>query len=170
VTEETIAEASRRQRRMLACRRPAPRVREVQARHGGLFARRAIESRSPGPEETQGGSRGDHLVARAFDQDQCKRQRTRERRGAAVALVDLLRDRLGLTGTHVGCDTTNCGACTVLLDGKSVKSCTMFAVQADGREIVTIEGCRAPTGSFTQSKRRSGRTMASNAAFALPGW
>ncbi len=55
-------------------------------------------------------------------------------------LVDVLRDDLGLTGTHVGCDTTNCGACTVLVDGKAVKSCTMLAVQADGREILTIEG------------------------------
>ena len=55
-------------------------------------------------------------------------------------LVDVLREDLGLKGTHVGCDTTNCGACTVLVDGKAVKSCTMLAVQADGREILTIEG------------------------------
>lgn len=55
-------------------------------------------------------------------------------------LVYFLRERLGLTGTHVGCDTTSCGACTVLLDGKAIKSCTMFAVQADGHEILTIEG------------------------------
>jgi carbon-monoxide dehydrogenase small subunit len=47
---------------------------------------------------------------------------------------------LGLTGTHVGCDTSNCGACTVVLDGKSVKSCTVFAVQADGAELLTVEG------------------------------
>jgi aerobic carbon-monoxide dehydrogenase small subunit len=57
-----------------------------------------------------------------------------------LLLVHFLRDVLGLTGTHVGCDTTNCGACTVLLDGKPVKSCTVFAVQADGQEIGTIEG------------------------------
>jgi carbon-monoxide dehydrogenase small subunit len=57
-----------------------------------------------------------------------------------LLLVHFIRDVLMLTGTHVGCDTTNCGACTVLLDGKSVKSCTVFAVQADGREIRTIEG------------------------------
>ena len=57
-----------------------------------------------------------------------------------LLLVHLLRDRLGLTGTHVGCDTSNCGACTVHLDGEAVKSCTVLAVQADGAEITTIEG------------------------------
>ena len=55
-------------------------------------------------------------------------------------LVFYLRDVLGLTGTKVGCDTTSCGACTVLIDGESVKSCTMFAVQADGANLQTIEG------------------------------
>jgi aerobic-type carbon monoxide dehydrogenase small subunit (CoxS/CutS family) len=55
-------------------------------------------------------------------------------------LVFLLRDEIGLTGTNVGCDTTSCGACTVLLDGESVKSCTVLAAQADGRSITTIEG------------------------------
>lgn len=55
-------------------------------------------------------------------------------------LVDLLRDTLGLTGTHVGCDTSQCGACTVHLDGDSVKSCTLLAVQADGASVTTIEG------------------------------
>jgi aerobic carbon-monoxide dehydrogenase small subunit len=59
---------------------------------------------------------------------------------ARLLLVHLLRDTLGLTGTHVGCDTTNCGACTVHLDGEAVKSCTVLAVQADGAEIRTIEG------------------------------
>jgi carbon-monoxide dehydrogenase small subunit len=57
-----------------------------------------------------------------------------------LLLVHLLRDRLGLTGTHVGCDTSNCGACTVHLDGASCKSCTVLAVQADGAEVTTIEG------------------------------
>jgi carbon-monoxide dehydrogenase small subunit len=57
-----------------------------------------------------------------------------------LLLVHYLRDRLGLTGTHVGCDTTNCGACTVHLNGEAVKSCTVFAVQADGAEVTTIEG------------------------------
>ena len=55
-------------------------------------------------------------------------------------LVTVLRDDLGLTGTHQGCDTTNCGACTVLVDGKAIKSCTMLGVQANGKEILTVEG------------------------------
>ena len=58
-------------------------------------------------------------------------------------LVQHLRDDLGLTGTNVGCDTSSCGACTVLLDGESVKSCTVLAVQADGHEVTTIEGLAA---------------------------
>jgi aerobic carbon-monoxide dehydrogenase small subunit len=57
-----------------------------------------------------------------------------------VLLVHFLRDVLGLTGTHVGCDTSQCGACTVLLDGAAVKSCSLFAVQAEGRSVTTIEG------------------------------
>jgi len=57
-----------------------------------------------------------------------------------LLLVHLIRDVLGLTGTHIGCDTSNCGACTVILNGKSVKSCTAFAVQADGGEVLTVEG------------------------------
>ena len=55
-------------------------------------------------------------------------------------LVDFIRTDLGLTGTHIGCDTTSCGACTVLFDGVPVKACTMFAVQADGKDITTVEG------------------------------
>ena len=57
-----------------------------------------------------------------------------------LLLVHLIRDRLGLTGTHVGCDTSNCGACTVHVDGEAVKSCTVLAVQADGAHVTTIEG------------------------------
>lgn len=57
-----------------------------------------------------------------------------------ILLVHFLRDILRLTGTHIGCDTTHCGACTVLLDGKPIKSCTMFAVQAHNRDILTVEG------------------------------
>jgi carbon-monoxide dehydrogenase small subunit len=60
-----------------------------------------------------------------------------------LLLVHYLRDVLGLTGTHVGCETSICGACTVLLDGQAVKSCTMFAVQADGSNVTTIEGLAA---------------------------
>ena len=59
---------------------------------------------------------------------------------ARTLLVDFLREELNLTGTHIGCDTTYCGACTVLLNGRSVKSCTLFAVMADGGEIRTVEG------------------------------
>jgi len=57
-----------------------------------------------------------------------------------LLLVHFIRDMLRLTGTHIGCDTTHCGACTVLLDGEPVKSCTVLAVQADGREVMTVEG------------------------------
>lgn len=57
-----------------------------------------------------------------------------------LLLAHMIRDVLGLTGTHIGCDTSSCGACTVILDGRPIKSCTLFAVQADGREILTIEG------------------------------
>ena len=57
-----------------------------------------------------------------------------------LLLVHFIRETLGLTGTHIGCDTTHCGACTILLDGRPVKSCTVFAVQANGREVMTVEG------------------------------
>jgi aerobic carbon-monoxide dehydrogenase small subunit len=63
-----------------------------------------------------------------------------------LLLVHFLRQTLGLTGTHIGCDTSSCGACTVLLDGTPVKSCTVFAVQADGRDITTVEGLAARGG------------------------
>jgi carbon-monoxide dehydrogenase small subunit len=65
-----------------------------------------------------------------------------------LLLVHALRDHLGLTGTHVGCDTSNCGACTVHLDGKAVKSCTVLAVQADGAEVTTIEGLAGADGEL----------------------
>jgi carbon-monoxide dehydrogenase small subunit len=67
----------------------------------------------------------------------------REREAAVeprLLLVHFIREALALTGTHIGCDTSNCGACTVILNGKTVKSCTVFAVQADGGEIMTVEG------------------------------
>src|SRR5919199_373744 len=65
-----------------------------------------------------------------------------------LLLVHFLRDRLGLTGTHVGCDTSSCGACTVHLDGEAVKSCTVLAVQADGSEVTTIEGLAEQDGQL----------------------
>jgi carbon-monoxide dehydrogenase small subunit len=61
-------------------------------------------------------------------------------------LVHVIREQFELTGTHVGCDTTSCGACTVLLDGVPIKSCTMFGVQADGRSVTTVEGLAGPAG------------------------
>jgi carbon-monoxide dehydrogenase small subunit len=67
---------------------------------------------------------------------------------ARLLLVHYLRDVAGLTGTHIGCDTSQCGACTIHLDGKAIKSCTMFAVQADGHEVKTIEGMAAPDGTL----------------------
>ncbi|HQT46768.1 MAG TPA: (2Fe-2S)-binding protein [Acidocella sp.] len=67
---------------------------------------------------------------------------------ARTLLTELLREQLDLTGTHIGCDTSQCGACVVTVDGKSVKSCTMLAVQADGMEVTTIEGLASPDGSL----------------------
>ena len=61
-------------------------------------------------------------------------------------LVHFIRESLGLTGTHIGCDTTSCGACTVLVDGVPMKSCTMFAVQVEGKQITTVEGLKGPAG------------------------
>jgi carbon-monoxide dehydrogenase small subunit len=63
-------------------------------------------------------------------------------------LIHFLREQLNLTGPHIGCDTSHCGACTVDLNGKSVKSCTMFAVQAEGADVLTIEGMAAPDGTL----------------------
>jgi carbon-monoxide dehydrogenase small subunit len=64
---------------------------------------------------------------------------------ARLLLVDFLRNELGLTGTHIGCDTTSCGACTIHVDGRAVKSCTIFAVQADGRAVRTVEDLAPPS-------------------------
>src|SRR3979411_2085663 len=66
---------------------------------------------------------------------------------ARLLLVHYLRDGAGLTGTHIGCDTSQCGACTIHLDGKAVKSCTLFAVQADGHALKTIEGMAGGAGN-----------------------
>jgi aerobic carbon-monoxide dehydrogenase small subunit len=81
-------------------------------------------------------------------------------------LVHYLREKLGLTGTHVGCDTSQCGACTVHVDGMAVKSCTMFAVQAEGAKITTIEGM-GEVGHCMPCKPVSGRNTVCNAVFAL---
>ncbi len=83
-------------------------------------------------------------------------------------LVYVLRERLGLTGTNVGCDTTTCGACTVLLDGRSVKSCTVLGVQADGREVTTIEGL-ASDGELHPLQRAFHERHALQCGYCTPG-
>ena len=82
-----------------------------------------------------------------------------------LLLVHLIREELELTGTHIGCDTTSCGACTVLLDGTPVKSCTLFGVQAEGRSITTVEGLM-DGAAFTRSRPPSRNTTVCNAATA----
>ena len=86
-----------------------------------------------------------------------------------MLLVQYLREKLGKTGTVIGCDTSNCGACTVHLNGQSVKSCNVLAVQADGAEVTTIEGLADRTVSCTRCRRRSASATASSAASARRG-
>jgi len=83
-------------------------------------------------------------------------------------LVYFLRETLGLTGTNVGCDTSSCGSCTVLLDGESVKSCTLLAVQADGREITTIEGM-ATDGQMHPIQEAFHRNHGLQCGYCTPG-
>jgi aerobic carbon-monoxide dehydrogenase small subunit len=85
-----------------------------------------------------------------------------------MLLVELLREELDLTGTHVGCDTTYCGACTVLLNGAAVKSCTMFAVQADGAEIVTVEGLETD-GQLHPIQKAFGDSYGLQCGYCTPG-
>lgn len=85
-----------------------------------------------------------------------------------MLLVELLREELDLTGTHVGCDTTYCGACTVLLNGVAVKSCTMFAVQADGAEITTVEGLEKD-GQLHPIQKAFGDAYALQCGYCTPG-
>ena len=84
-------------------------------------------------------------------------------------LVYSLREELGLTGTHVGCDTSQCGACTVLIDGRPVKSCTMFAVQADGRGVTTVEGL-ATDGTLTPLQEAFWNEHGLQCGFCTPGF
>ena len=86
-----------------------------------------------------------------------------------LLLVHLLRDELGLTGTHVGCDTTNCGACTVHVDGESVKSCTLLAVQADGCAITTIEGVTGPYDGFSAVQEGFRQCHGLQCGYCTPG-
>ncbi|MGI8666382.1 MAG: (2Fe-2S)-binding protein [Jatrophihabitans sp.] len=86
-----------------------------------------------------------------------------------VLLVHYLREQLGKVGTVVGCDTSNCGACTVLLDGKSVKSCSVLAVQADGGEVLTVEGLAAPDGTLHPVQQAFHDKHALQCGFCTPG-
>ena len=83
-------------------------------------------------------------------------------------LVQVLRDDLNLTGTHIGCDTSQCGACTVLIDGKAVKSCTVLGVQAEGQEITTIEGLGS-TGALHPLQQAFGDKHGLQCGFCTPG-
>jgi carbon-monoxide dehydrogenase small subunit len=84
-------------------------------------------------------------------------------------LIHFLREQLNLTGPHIGCDTSHCGACTVDLDGKSVKSCTMFAVQADGADIVTIEGMADASGALHVLQEAFREMHGLQCGFCTPG-
>ena len=84
-------------------------------------------------------------------------------------LVELLRETLGMTGTHVGCDTSQCGACVVHVDGQSVKSCTMLALQADGTSVVTIEGLAAADGTLHPMQEMFREHHALQCGFCTPG-
>jgi aerobic carbon-monoxide dehydrogenase small subunit len=86
-----------------------------------------------------------------------------------LLLVHLLRDTLGLTGTHVGCDTSTCGACTVHLDGEAVKSCTVLAVQADGSEVTTIEGLAGQDGTLHPMQEAFWEHHGLQCGFCTPG-
>ena len=86
-----------------------------------------------------------------------------------LLLIHFLRDELNLTGPHVGCDTSHCGACTVDLDGRSVKSCTMFAVQAAGAEVLTIEGMAAPDGALHALQEGFREMHGLQCGFCTPG-
>jgi aerobic carbon-monoxide dehydrogenase small subunit len=88
---------------------------------------------------------------------------------ARTLLVHLLRDPLGLTGTHVGCDTTQCGACTVALDGVAVKSCTVLAAQADGGEVTTIEGIGNADGTLHPVQQAFRDEHALQCGYCTPG-
>ena len=84
-------------------------------------------------------------------------------------LIHFLRENLSLTGPHIGCDTSHCGACTVDLDGKSVKSCTMFAVQANGADVITIEGIAAPDGTLHALQEGFREMHGLQCGFCTPG-
>lgn len=84
-------------------------------------------------------------------------------------LVHFLRESSRLTGTHVGCDTSNCGACTVLLDGAAVKSCTVLAVQADGHDVTTVEGLRGPFNGLSAIQEGFRQEHGLQCGYCTPG-
>ena len=84
-------------------------------------------------------------------------------------LVEFIRETLNLTGTHVGCDTSQCGACVVHVNGKAVKSCTMFAAEADGAEVLTIEGVAAPDGTLDTVQQAFHEHHGLQCGFCTPG-
>ena len=88
---------------------------------------------------------------------------------ARTLLVQYLREVVGITGTNIGCDTTSCGACTVLLDGESVKSCTVLAAQVDGRAVTTIEGLAEPDGTFHPMQEAFREHHGLQCGFCTPG-
>jgi aerobic-type carbon monoxide dehydrogenase small subunit (CoxS/CutS family) len=105
----------------------------------------------------------DHTVAVGVNGERYEREVE-----ARKLLVHFIRDDLDLTGTHVGCDTGNCGACTVLLDGQAVKSCMLLAVQADGAELTTVEGL-APNGELTPLQRAFSKHHGLQCGYCTPG-
>ena len=96
-----------------------------------------------------------------------------ERRGVAeprLTLADFLRDELGLTGTHLGCEHGVCGACTILLDGRSVRSCLLLAVQAEGHELMTVEGLAAADGTLHPIQEAFSAKHGLQCGFCTPGF
>jgi aerobic-type carbon monoxide dehydrogenase small subunit (CoxS/CutS family) len=87
-----------------------------------------------------------------------------------MTLADFLRDRLGLTGTHLGCEHGVCGACTILLDGRSVRSCLLLAVQAEGHELTTVEGLAAEDGSLHPVQEAFSEHHGLQCGFCTPGF
>ena len=102
-----------------------------------------------------------HLIVNGTSHDVAVEGRT--------LLVELLRDKLGLTGTHIGCDTSQCGACVVHVDGASVKSCTMLALQAEGAEVLTIEGLAGPGGTLHPMQAAFQEHHGLQCGFCTPG-
>ncbi len=88
---------------------------------------------------------------------------------ARQLLVHFIRDVVDLTGTHVGCDSGNCGACTVLMDGKTVKSCMLLAIQADGSKITTVEGLAGADGELTPLQQAFSKSHALQCGYCTPG-